>query len=95
MTEKVLLLLNNVPSPNEENLKSSDGLIEAIFLLSNWPLLEPMDQNINIIQMVKSSYKKKLLFNIITKNGNIKLCFKELNLKDVFFRFLKTVSLLI
>lgn len=95
MTEKVLLLLNNVPSPNEENLKSSDGLIEAIFLLSNWPLLEPMDQNINIIQMVKSSYKKKLLFNIITKNGNIKLCFKELNLKDVVFQILETVSLLI
>lgn len=82
---KALLVLDNAPGhPNAQELRSSDGNIQTIFLPPNCtPLLQPMDQN--VIQKVKSLYKSKLLFHIISQGGDIKQSLKELNLKDVVF----------
>lgn len=82
---KALLVLDNAPGhPNEQDLKSSDGNIQTIFLPPNCtPLLQPMDQN--IIQKIKSLYKNKLLIHIISQDGDITQSLKGLNLKDVVF----------
>uniref|UniRef100_A0A2A4K1H2 HTH CENPB-type domain-containing protein n=1 Tax=Heliothis virescens TaxID=7102 RepID=A0A2A4K1H2_HELVI len=82
---KALLVLDNAPGhPNEQELKSSDGNIQTIFLPPNCaPLLQPMDQN--VIQKVKSLYKIQLLIHIISQNGDITQSLKGLNLKDVVF----------
>lgn len=82
---KALLVLDNAPGhPNEQELKSSDGNIQAIFLPPNCtPLLQPMDQN--VIQKIKSLYKNKLLIHIISEDGDVTQSLKGLNLKDVVF----------
>ncbi|XP_015187494.1 PREDICTED: jerky protein homolog-like [Polistes dominula] len=82
---KALLVLDNAPAhPNEQELKSSDGNIQTIFLPPNCtPLIQPMDQN--VIQKVESLYKNKLLIHIISQDGDITQSLKELNLKDVVF----------
>ncbi|CAG4987678.1 unnamed protein product [Parnassius apollo] len=82
---KALLVLDNAPGhPNEQELKSSDGNIQTIFLPPNCtPLLQPMDQN--VIQKIKSLYKNKLLIHIISQDGDITQSLKGMNLKDVVF----------
>lgn len=82
---KALLVLDNAPGhgPNDV-LASRDGNIKSMFLPPNCtPLLQPMDQN--IIQMVKTQYKKKILLNAIGREHDISQALKELNLKDVVF----------
>lgn len=82
---KALLLLDNCPGhPDEESLKSEDGQICVLYLPPNvTPLLQPMDQN--VIQTVKTSYKKSLLYNILSKEGSVVQALKDTNLKDVVF----------
>lgn len=92
---KALLVLDNAPGhPNQENLKSKDGLIQIMFLPPNCtPLLQPMDQN--VIQVVKSRYKKKLLIHVASQENDIVATLKEINLKHVVFMLAeswKTVS---
>jgi hypothetical protein len=65
----------------EEQLKSRDGLIKAMFLPPNCtPLLQSTDQN--VIHFVKSQYKKSLLCSVISQNDDIIQCLKRTNLKD-------------
>jgi hypothetical protein len=74
---KTLLISDNAPGrSSEEQLKSRDGLTEVMFLLPNYtPLLQPMDQN--VIQFVKSHYRKSLPCSVISQNDDIIQCLKE------------------
>ncbi|XP_056639744.1 jerky protein homolog-like [Diorhabda sublineata] len=78
---KALLVLDNAPGhPNEQELQSSDGNIQAIFLQPNCTrLLQPKDKN--VIQKIKSLYKNKLLIHIISHDGDVTQSLKGLNLK--------------
>ncbi|XP_013167850.1 PREDICTED: jerky protein homolog-like [Papilio xuthus] len=82
---KALLVIADDPRhPNEQELKSSDGNIQTIFLPLNCkPLLHPVDQN--VIQKIKYLYKNKLLIHIISQYGDITQSLQGLNLKDVVF----------
>jgi|AKYZ01.1.fsa_nt_gi Tc5 transposase DNA-binding domain./DDE superfamily endonuclease./CENP-B N-terminal DNA-binding domain. len=85
LSQKALLVLDNCPGhPDEDELKSKDGLIKVMFLPPNvTPLLQPMDQN--IIQTVKVHYKKSLLYSVISKEKSIIQSLKETNVKDVVY----------
>lgn len=85
LPQKALLVLDNCPGhPDEDELKSKDGLIKVMFLPPNvTPLLQPMDQN--IIQTVKVHYKKSLLYSVISKEKSIIQSLKETNVKDVVY----------
>lgn len=80
---RALLILDNCPGhPEADELK--DGEICALFLPPNvTPLLQPMDQN--VIQTVKTAYKKSLLYGILSKEGSVIEALKKTNLKDVVF----------
>jgi predicted HD phosphohydrolase len=83
LPSKALLNLDNAPGhASEEQLKSRHGLIGVMFLPpSCTPLLQPLDQN--VIQFVKSHYKKKrLLCSVINQNYIIQ-CVKRINLRDL------------
>lgn len=83
LSQKALLILDNCPGhPDEEELK--DGEIRALFLPPNvTPLLQPMDQN--VIQTIKTNYKKTLLYSVLSKEGSVLHALKNTNIKDVVF----------
>lgn len=85
LPQKALLILDNCPGhPDTDELKSKDGKITAMFLPPNvTPLLQPMDQN--VIQTVKTSYKKSLLYSVLSKEGSVVAALKSVNIKDVVF----------
>lgn len=85
LPQKALLVLDNCPGhPDEELLRSEDGQICAMYLPPNvTPIIQPMDQN--VIQTIKSCYKKSLLYTVLSKDGNVVQALKETNLKDVVF----------
>lgn len=82
LPQKAVLLLDNAPShPPEEELKTEDGLIFAVFMPPNvTPLIQPMDQN--ILRLTKLYYRKSLLSSIIAADENVGEALKKLNLKD-------------
>jgi hypothetical protein len=78
---KSLLILDNAPGHTSEGqLKLRDGLIELMFLPPDYtPLLQSTDQD--VIQFVKSHYKKGLLCSVISLNDDISQCLKRRNQK--------------
>jgi len=83
---KALLLLDNATAHSSANeLKTEDGNISVYFFPPNTTaLLQPLDQN--IIKTIKQSYRKKLLYDLITKPGSsIHERLSCINLKDVVF----------
>lgn len=78
---KAILLLDNAPShPPENELKTADGSIFAIYMPPNvTPLIQPMDQN--VIRLTKLYYKKHLLLLAVGKD-DITQFLKTLTLKD-------------
>lgn len=78
---KAILLLDNAPShPPENELKTADGSIFAIYMPPNvTPLIQPMDQN--VIRITKLYYKKHLLLLAVGKDDIAKFL-KTLTLKD-------------
>uniref|UniRef100_A0A1B6ELN4 DDE-1 domain-containing protein n=1 Tax=Cuerna arida TaxID=1464854 RepID=A0A1B6ELN4_9HEMI len=85
LPQKALLILDNCPGhPNEEDLRSEDGQITALYMPPNvTPFLQAMDQN--VIQTVKTSYKKSLLYKVLSNEGSVIQALKNTNLKDVVF----------
>ncbi|XP_045499486.1 jerky protein homolog-like [Colias croceus] len=80
----LLVLENTIGYPYEQEIKSSDGNIETIFLPPNsTPLIQPINQN--VIQRIHCSYKNKLLIHIISQDGDIAQIIEEFNLKDAVF----------
>ncbi len=65
---KALLLLDNCSAhPDEDELVSSDGKIEAVFLPPNvTSLIQPMDQGVH--ESIKRRYRRKLLEELLFKN---------------------------
>ncbi|XP_055615277.1 jerky protein homolog-like [Toxorhynchites rutilus septentrionalis] len=58
-----------IPLFNAEELKTSDGAISTMFLLPNKTAayIQPMDQN--VIQMIKSRYRKIMMREIFGRSG--------------------------
>lgn len=79
------MLIDNAEShPGEEELLSEDGKIVTMFLPPNCiALLQPMEQN--VIQNIKTSYRKSLLVRILSEDTDIKDGLKNSNMKDVVF----------
>lgn len=82
---KAVLVLDNCSAHCcADELKTSDGAISTIFLPPNTTaLLQPMDQN--IIQMVKSNYKQKLMRELLGRQGEFDDMVKRINIKDAMF----------
>ncbi|XP_055526990.1 tigger transposable element-derived protein 2-like [Wyeomyia smithii] len=67
-----------------DDLRTADGAISTTFLPPNTTaLLQPMDQN--IIQMVKSNYRQKLMREILVRPGEFDDKVKHINIKDAIF----------
>jgi len=72
LSQKAILLLDNASCHlKEDDLKTADGDIYAVFLPPNTTaLLQPLDQN--IMKILKYSYRKKLLVELLMiKEGNV------------------------
>lgn len=82
MPVKALLLLDNAPShPNENELKSEDGAIVAMFMPPNvTPLIQPMDQN--VIRITKLLYRNSLLAAIFSDERDLAASIKKITLRD-------------
>jgi len=85
LPQKALLVVDNAPGHDTgEELTSKNGQIKVMFLPPNCTtLLQPMDQN--IIENIKSKFKKKTLLHIVSRDGDISKTMKEMNLNDVVF----------
>jgi len=83
---KAVLLLDNATAHcSNEKLISEDGNITVYFFPPNTTaILQPLDQG--IIKTIKQIYRKKLLYNLISKPGdNLHVKLGEINLKEVIF----------
>lgn len=83
---KAVLLLDNATAHCDEvQLISDDGNISVFFFPPNTTaILQPLDQH--VIKTLKQVYRKKLLFDLISKTGdNLNDKLNEINLKDVVF----------
>jgi len=83
---KAVLLLDNASSHCiAEELTSEDGNIRAFFFPPNTTaILQPLDQG--IIQSMKQTYRKKLLFNLVSQPGDtLENKLKKIDLKEVMF----------
>lgn len=67
---KAVLVLDSCPAhPNKEDLVSSDGNINVLYLLPNvTSLIQPMDRG--VLVSLKCCYKKKLLQRLLIKDEN-------------------------
>lgn len=80
----VLVLDNCSAHCSADVLRTADGAFSTIFLPPNTTaLLQPMDQN--IIQMVKSNYKQKLMRELLGRQGEFDDMVKRINIKDAMF----------
>ncbi|XP_017481706.1 PREDICTED: jerky protein homolog-like [Rhagoletis zephyria] len=82
LPDKALLLLHNAPShPNEDTLRSEDGLIRVMFMPPNvTPLIQPMDQN--AIRITKLHYRNSLLAAIFSDDCDLIQSLKKISLRD-------------
>lgn len=82
MPNKALLLIDNAPShPPEDELRSDDELITAMFMPPNvTPLIQPMDQN--AIRLTKLFYRNSLLASIVATKNDVIAALKQLTLRD-------------
>lgn len=83
LMHKAILLIDNAAShASEEQLKSDDGHIRAMFLPPNvTSLIQPMDQN--VIRLVKLHYRTRLLTHIVAhKNEPVHNTLKNFTLRD-------------
>lgn len=82
MPNKALLLIDNAPShPPENELRSDDELITAMFMPPNvTPLIQPMDQN--AIRLTKLFYRNSLLASIVATGTDVIEALKKLTLRD-------------
>ncbi|XP_050337853.1 jerky protein homolog-like [Bactrocera neohumeralis] len=83
LPNKALLLIDNAPShPPENELRSDDELITAMFMPPNvTPLIQPMDQN--AIRLTKLFYRNSLLASIVATGTDVIEALKKLTLRDV------------
>lgn len=80
----VLVLDNCSAHCSADVLRTADGAFSTIFLPPNTTaLLQPMDQN--IIQLVKSNYKQKLMRELLGRQGEFDDMVKRINIKDAMF----------
>lgn len=79
---KAILLIDNAPShPSEDELKTEDGCIFAMFMPPNvTPLIQPMDQN--AIRITKLYYRNSLLALVAAKGGALLESMKQTSLKE-------------
>ncbi|XP_055590422.1 tigger transposable element-derived protein 7-like [Uranotaenia lowii] len=79
------LVLDNCSAHcSTDQLRSADGAFSTTFLPPNTTaLLRPMDQN--VIQMVKSNYKQKLMRELLGRQGEFDDMVKRINIKDAMF----------
>lgn len=83
LPEKALLLLDNAPCHQLDDVCTDDGMIRVLFFPPNCtPLIQPMDQN--VIRIIKLNYKKSLLLYIMEKI-NINEALKQVTLKEAVF----------
>lgn len=79
----VLVLDNCSAHCSADDLRTADGAFSTIFLPPNTTaLLQPMGQN--VIQMIKSNYKRKLMRELLGRQGGE---FDEM-VKEIIIRML-------
>lgn len=82
LSEKALLVLDEAPGyPEEYFLNSNDGMVQVMFLPAEYShMIQPMDQT--LMEIIKIHYKKKLILDVVSKGGDVKMNLKNLNLID-------------
>ncbi|XP_026327894.1 jerky protein homolog-like [Hyposmocoma kahamanoa] len=85
LPEKALLILDEAPGyPEEYHLKSNDWMINAFFLPPECShLIQPM--NHDLIQTIKSTFKKKILLNVLSKDDGVKKSLQGMNITDLLY----------
>lgn len=85
LPEKAILILDKAPGyPEEYHLKSNDWMINAYFVPPEHShLIQPMSQE--LMEIIKSTFKKKLLLNVLSKGLDARKSLEAVSVTDLLF----------